>query len=46
MGHLVGPALGVGDEGGLDAFCEAMLAIAREAADEPEVLKEAPHIGW
>jgi glycine dehydrogenase subunit 2 len=27
----------------LDAFCEAMLAIAREAADSPEVLKEAPH---
>jgi glycine dehydrogenase subunit 2 len=27
----------------LDAFCEAMLAIAREAADEPELLKEAPH---
>jgi glycine dehydrogenase subunit 2 len=26
----------------LDAFCEAMLAIAREAADEPELLKEAP----
>jgi glycine dehydrogenase subunit 2 len=27
----------------LDAFCEAMLAIAREAAEEPEVLHEAPH---
>jgi glycine dehydrogenase subunit 2 len=27
----------------LDAFCEAMLAIAREAAGEPELLKEAPH---
>jgi glycine cleavage system P protein (glycine dehydrogenase) subunit 2 len=27
----------------LDAFCDAMLAIAREAADEPELLKEAPH---
>src|SRR4051812_15229899 len=27
----------------LDAFCDAMLAIAREAAEEPEVLKEAPH---
>jgi glycine dehydrogenase subunit 2 len=27
----------------LDAFCEAMLAIAREAAEEPELLKEAPH---
>jgi glycine dehydrogenase subunit 2 len=27
----------------LDAFADAMLAIAREAADEPELLKEAPH---
>jgi glycine dehydrogenase subunit 2 len=27
----------------LDAFCDAMLAIAREAADEPQLLKEAPH---
>jgi glycine dehydrogenase subunit 2 len=27
----------------LDAFCEAMLAIAREAADEPETLRDAPH---
>jgi glycine dehydrogenase subunit 2 len=27
----------------LDAFCEAMLAIAREAAEKPELLKEAPH---
>jgi glycine dehydrogenase subunit 2 len=27
----------------LDAFAEAMLAIAREAADEPEVPKSAPH---
>jgi len=27
----------------LDAFCDALLAIAREAADEPELLKEAPH---
>jgi len=27
----------------LDAFVEAMLAIAREAAEEPETLKEAPH---
>jgi glycine dehydrogenase subunit 2 len=27
----------------LDAFCDAMLAIAREAADEPELLKQAPH---
>jgi glycine dehydrogenase subunit 2 len=27
----------------LDAFCEAMLEIRREAAEEPELLKEAPH---
>jgi glycine dehydrogenase subunit 2 len=27
----------------LDAFCDAMLAIAHEAATTPEVLKEAPH---
>ncbi|MFN2466887.1 MAG: aminomethyl-transferring glycine dehydrogenase subunit GcvPB [Gaiellaceae bacterium] len=27
----------------LDAFVDAMLAIAREAADSPELLKEAPH---
>ncbi len=27
----------------LDAFCEAMLAIVREAAEQPELLKEAPH---
>jgi glycine dehydrogenase subunit 2 len=27
----------------LDAFCEAMLAIAREAAESPELLKSAPH---
>src|SRR5689334_11241775 len=27
----------------LDAFCDAMLAIAREAAEDPELLKEAPH---
>jgi len=27
----------------LDAFCDAMLAIVREAAEEPELLKEAPH---
>ena len=26
----------------LDAFCDAMLAIAREAAEEPELLKNAP----
>jgi glycine dehydrogenase subunit 2 len=27
----------------LDAFADAMLAIAREAADDPQVLHEAPH---
>ena len=27
----------------LDAFCDAMLAIAREAAEEPETVHEAPH---
>ncbi len=27
----------------LDAFCEAMLTIAREAAEDPEVLHDAPH---
>jgi glycine dehydrogenase subunit 2 len=27
----------------LDGFVEAMLAIAREAAEEPELLREAPH---
>jgi len=27
----------------LDAFCDAMLAIVHEAADEPELLKGAPH---
>ncbi len=27
----------------LDAYVEAMLAIAREAAERPELLKEAPH---
>jgi glycine dehydrogenase subunit 2 len=27
----------------LDAFCDAMLAIAREAAEDATVLKEAPH---
>jgi glycine dehydrogenase subunit 2 len=27
----------------LDAFCDAMLAIAREAADNPELLRDAPH---
>jgi glycine dehydrogenase subunit 2 len=27
----------------LDDFCDAMLAIAREAAEAPELLREAPH---
>jgi glycine dehydrogenase subunit 2 len=27
----------------LDAFCEAMLAVAREADEEPELLRSAPH---
>jgi glycine cleavage system P protein (glycine dehydrogenase) subunit 2 len=27
----------------LDAFADAMLAIVREAADDPDVVKEAPH---
>jgi len=27
----------------LDAFCDALIAIAREAAEEPEVIREAPH---
>jgi glycine dehydrogenase subunit 2 len=27
----------------LDAFCEAMLAIAREAETQPELLRDAPH---
>jgi glycine dehydrogenase subunit 2 len=27
----------------LDAFADAMLAIAREAADDPDVVREAPH---
>ncbi|MCJ7509703.1 MAG: aminomethyl-transferring glycine dehydrogenase subunit GcvPB, partial [Dehalococcoidia bacterium] len=27
----------------LDAFCDALLAIAREAEEEPQVVKEAPH---
>jgi glycine dehydrogenase subunit 2 len=27
----------------LDAFADAMIEIAREAADQPELLKEAPH---
>jgi glycine dehydrogenase subunit 2 len=27
----------------LDAFCDAMIAIAQEAKEQPELLKEAPH---
>jgi glycine dehydrogenase subunit 2 len=27
----------------LDAFCDAMLTIAREAAEDPDVVHEAPH---
>jgi glycine dehydrogenase subunit 2 len=27
----------------LDAFCEAMLAIAREARERPELVRTAPH---
>jgi len=27
----------------LDAFCDAMLAIAREAAEDPELVRRAPH---
>jgi glycine dehydrogenase subunit 2 len=27
----------------LDAFCDAMLEIAREASENPALLKEAPH---
>jgi glycine dehydrogenase subunit 2 len=27
----------------LDAFCDAMLAIAREAKEDPDLLKDAPH---
>ena len=27
----------------LDAFCDAMLAIAREAEESPELLRDAPH---
>jgi glycine dehydrogenase subunit 2 len=27
----------------LDAFIDAMLAIAREAAEDPDLLKDAPH---
>ncbi len=27
----------------LDAFCDAMLAIAKEAGDDPQMLRDAPH---
>ncbi len=30
-------------KGELDRFCEAMLRIAREAAEDPELVREAPH---
>ena len=29
----------------LDEFCEAMLAIAREAATDPDLVHAAPHLG-
>jgi glycine dehydrogenase subunit 2 len=28
----------------LDAFCDALLRIAQEAAEQPELLKDAPHV--
>jgi glycine dehydrogenase subunit 2 len=28
----------------IDAFCEAMLAIAKEAESDPELVKSAPHV--
>jgi glycine dehydrogenase subunit 2 len=28
----------------IDAFCDAMLAIAREAEEDPELVKSAPHL--
>ena len=39
---MVEPTESEGKEA-LDAFCEAMLAIAREAEEEPELLRGAPH---
>ena len=38
---MVEPTESEGKEA-LDAFCEAMLAIAREAEEEPELLRGAP----
>jgi glycine dehydrogenase subunit 2 len=39
---MVEPTESEGKEA-LDEFCEAMLAIAREAEDDPELVKGAPH---
>jgi glycine dehydrogenase subunit 2 len=39
---MVEPTESEGKEA-LDAFCEAMLAIAREADEEPDVVRSAPH---
>ena len=39
---MVEPTESEGKEA-LDAFCEAMLAIAREAEEEPDVVRGAPH---
>ncbi len=39
---MVEPTESEGKEA-LDTFCEAMLAIAREAEEEPELLRGAPH---
>ena len=39
---MVEPTESEGKEA-LDAFCEAMLAIAREAEEEPELVRGAPH---
>jgi len=39
---MVEPTESEGKEA-LDAFCEAMLAIAREAEEEPDVVRDAPH---
>ena len=39
---MVEPTESEGKEA-LDAFCEAMLAIAREAEEDPDLLRDAPH---
>jgi len=39
---MVEPTESEGKEA-LDAFCEAMLAIAREAEEDPELVKGAPY---